>query len=358
MANKEIIIINDIKNLTNFDYQNLVGQYIDYLKKKPFVRAVYQIGAVNDPGISDFDLVVVVDKCNDPLKMNELSILQAQGNDALKYIVFHDIYLYDCESFEDFHYTNYCNSMELLHGISQPVREINRSEIIPLSVQIIFDFISSRLVQFQNFLATGRLSLRGILVRIYSIKHSYMLLRNLGLENQEVLKFIERVKHLRENLDNIDSQTVLNLFLESFFQFSRIVWMAAKYFSERFLLFHSAIEPSNCLKLNQNFNLKFVDCTPDIYRSVKNETMIYYPEEVFYHYHAYTNCSNLIAEKAKYYISCSGNESYDLIQEYTEVLQKRLDAISNHFEFLKKNRAYYAMKGNPGFTVNYNDINI
>ncbi len=356
MVSNNIRVINDIQKLSIDDYQCLVRQYIDYVKEKPFVKSIYQIGSVNDPGISDVDLVVVVDNCCNPHAINQLSINQSQGNNALKYIIFHDIYLYDRESFKNFHYSLYCDNLELLYGEPQPVNKIEASQIDIISLQIIFDFISSRLVQFQQFLASGQLSLRGILVRVSSIKHSYMLLNNLGIEDEEIRKFVERAMDIRKKYTSVNEQTIIKLFLESFYYFSRIVSLAANYFSEKFLNFHSVLEASNSLKINPQFILRFVNQAPDVYRSVKNESTIYYPEEVFYHYLAYTEYSNVISQKARYYLSYCGDESYDLDQAYKDVLKERLSAISSHLKFLKENRAYYAMRGFPGFVVNWNDI--
>ena len=290
--------------------------------------------------------------------MNQLSVRQSFSGNLPKYIFAHDIYLYDCESFKKFNYTNYCDNLELLYGIPQSMIEINKLEQEILSVQIIFDFVSSRLAQFYNFLASGRLGLRGVLLRVSSIKHSNILLKNLGIEDRELGNFVEKVMNVRKSPNSYSEQMVAELFIESFYHFSRVLHLAASYFAENYLNFHSVIDDSNTLKINSQFLIRFVEETPEFYRNLRNEQIVYYPKEIFYHYLAYTEYNNLLGVKAKYLLSCSGDESYELYLKYKSVLKRRLDAMSDHLIFLKKNRAYYAMKGYPGFIVDWESINI
>lgn len=357
MTKQSVTVINDIQKIPQKVYQEIINQYTAYVDRIPFVKSVYQIGSVNNPGISDLDLVVVVDNCYNPLGMNQLSVRNALSGDLLKYIFAHDIYLYDCESFKLFNYTIHCDNLLLLDGKSQAVVEISKSEREVLSIQIIFDFISSRLAQFHSFLADGRLSLRGILLRVSSIKHSNTLLKNLGIKDKEIENFVKKVMEVRENPNSYSEKAIIDLFIASFYHFSRILHLAATYFAENYIDFYSETDASNTMKLNKHFILKFVDNAAEVYKNLINAPIIYYPKEVFYHYLAYTKYHNLIGRKARYYLSYSGGESYELNQKYRNTLGKRLDSISNQLIFLKKNKAYFAMGGNPGFVVDWETIN-
>ena len=356
MTKKAVTVINDIQKIPHEIYQEIINQYIAYVDRIPFVKSVYQIGSLNNPGISDLDLVVVVDNFYNPLGMNQLSVGNSLSGDLLKYIFAHDIYLYDCESFKQFKYTIHCNNLLLLHGKPQTVAEISKSEQEVLSIQIIFDFISSRLAQFHSFLAGGRLSLRGILLRVSSIKHSNILLKNFGIEDKEIENYVNKVMEVRENPNSYSEKAIFDLFLRSFYHFSRVLHLAATYFTENYLHFYSEIDASNMMKINKHFMIKFVEDTPEIYKNINNSSIIYYPKEVFYHYLAYTEYHNLIGRKARYHLSYSGNESYELNQKYRNTLEKRLDSISNHLIFLKNNKAYFAMGGNPGFVIDWETI--
>ena len=358
MSSHKISVVNDIRQIQQETYQEIINDYVTCASKTPNFLSVYQIGSLNNPGISDLDLVVVVENCLDPLEMNRLSVRNSLSSDLARYIFAHDIYLYDQESFKKIKYTIHCNDLFLLHGKPQTIVEMSKAEEKVLSVQIIFDFISTRLAQFHSFLAIGRLSLRGILLRVSSIKHSNDLLENLGIYDKEIRKFVEKVLEVRKTPGSYSEQLVINMFIESFYYFSRVLHLAAIYFAENYLCFYSEIDSSNSMKINKQFFLKFVENAPEVYKNIINSPIIYYPKEVFYHYLAYTEYNNLIGKKARYHLSYSGDESYEPNKTYENTLKKRLDSISNHLIFLKKNRAYFAMRGNPGFVVDWESIDI
>jgi hypothetical protein len=55
-------INDDCKKVTLGDYDNALMSYIEKIKNNPSVLGVYQIGKVHAPGISDIDLVIVVEE--------------------------------------------------------------------------------------------------------------------------------------------------------------------------------------------------------------------------------------------------------------------------------------------------------
>jgi predicted SAM-dependent methyltransferase len=358
VAIKNISIVKDIEVLTLEHYKNVISQYVDHLKRFPFVKALYQIGSVNDPGISDIDLIVVVDDCIDMLGINQLSVYNNNNSFLINYLFIHDIYLYNTASFKNLPYSIYFDELKLLYGEPQSIEIPTQEETNALALQIVFDFVSSRLTQFQRLLAAGRLGVRGTLVRLASIKYSYMLLNKLGIQDDEIQHFVARILDMRKDYRKINERELTSTFFESFYYFSRIVLLAAAYFSDHYLNFWGAVDFSNSLRLDRDFSLKFRPETPNLYRQITIEPIIYYPPPVFYHYLAYTETSNLLAEKARLYLSSSGGERYDLERDYKMTLQKRLESISDHFAFLKRNHASYAMAGHPGFSVDWDTIEL
>jgi SAM-dependent methyltransferase len=356
VATKNISVVKDVQAVALEHYTNVIGQYVNHLKKFQFVKALYQIGTVKDPGISDIDLIVVVEDCLDILGMNQLSIYNNHNNALIKYLFIHDIYLYDTISFKNLPYNIYYDNLELLYGQPQPIEIPAQEQIDALALQIVFDFVSSRLTQFQRLLAAGQLGVRGTLVRLASIKHSYMLLNKLGIEDAEIQRFVARILDMRQDYQKVNERELASTFFESFYYFSRIVCLAAAYFSDHYLNFWGRVDFSNSLRLDRDFSLRFRPETPNLYRQVTIEPTIYYPPPVFYHYLACTETSNLLARKARLYLSSSGGERYDLERSYKLTLEKRLGAISDHLVFLKRNHASYAMAGHPGFSVDWDTI--
>lgn len=351
MYNSKIQLVRDITNIVHEDYNNAINLYIGHISKLPFVKSVYQIGSVKDPGISDLDLIVVVDEYYDPLKIGLLSIFRNNIHSQSKNIFIHDIYLYDQHTFRKILYSNYCDNIKLLYGIEQQLDIPDRLELNILSVQIIFDFVASRLAQFNQFLASGRISLRSILVRVSSIKHSYSLLSRLGINDSEIQDFICNVEKMRKEHERFSDNDILETFLDSFYFFSRIVHLASKYFIEKYLKFHTDIDASNSLKFDSLFTIKFVKDAPKYYKEVKAEQNIYYPQEVFFHYLAYVESKSIFAERAKHHLCFSGDEYYDFHKDYISTLNKRLETLSDHQLFLDLAKADFSMGGFPGFSI-------
>ena len=282
MGRQKIQFVRDITKIDHEVYNTVIDRYITHISKLSFVKSVYQIGSVKDPGISDLDLVVVVNECHDLLEIGLLSVFRNNIHRQAKNVFLHDIYLYDQHSFKRFLYSNYSDNMKLLHGVDQQLDVPDQSELDILSMQIIFDFVASRLAQFHQFHASGRISLRGILVRVSSIKHSYSLLTKLGIIDSEIQDFIYKVEKMRREHEKITDKDILETFLASFYFFSRIVHLASSCFVEKYLNFHTVPDASNSLKLNSQFTIKFVDNAPGYYKTVNVEPIVYYPREVFF----------------------------------------------------------------------------
>ncbi|MFV1976122.1 MAG: hypothetical protein ACC651_10255, partial [Candidatus Scalindua sp.] len=73
MSNK-LSVINDLNEISKNDYKKVIDDYIDAISSNPTVSAVYKMGNISEPGISDIDLIVVVKDCMDPVNIHKLSI--------------------------------------------------------------------------------------------------------------------------------------------------------------------------------------------------------------------------------------------------------------------------------------------
>ena len=350
----DLQVIDDIMPLRQEDYQNTIDAYIESVKTLRNVKAVYQIGSTGIPGISDIDLIVVTEPVFDPVTIGNFSVLRSKPDRNTRYIFIHDMYVYDTGSFKQVHFSNYCDNLNLIYGEEQEVEPVSAEEKAPLALQFLFDFISSRLVQFQQNLVQGKLSKRGTLVRVSSIRHSYALLNSLGIHDPQLDEFCAAVTGMRENAATVSNDEIIDSFMRSFYLFSRIVRLASDYFFETYLPFYTEFDTSNCLKINPHFLLNFIKDSEERYRQVVRETVIYYPEPVLYHYLAYCVDGGVFSSHMKNLLAYSGDEQYSLSPVYRTVLEKRLRAIADQHRFIRKNRASFAMSGYPGFLINPN----
>ncbi len=351
MSNK-LSVINDLHEIAEDDYNRVINDYIDAVSSNPAVSAIYKMGNISDPGISDLDLIVVAKDCRDSMNIHKLSINNSGRSDLFNKVFLHDIFLCDTSVIRKIRYTSLCDNLELLFGDDQKIMSIGEKELGPLSLQIIFDFVSSRLVQFKQYMSAGSIGIRGTLVRVSSIRHSYNLLKNLGVNDKETESFISQVTEMRKNSRTINDDDIIDLFLRSFKMFEKIVQLAADCFFDKYLNFFSAVDPSNSLKLNNMFNLKFLAIPLGDGANTNSSVSIFYPEATFYHYLEYTKGSHPIASIASNYLSITGGERYDLSEAYKQTLEKRVSLISKQLTFLTRNRVNFAMCGYPGFIIN------
>jgi len=353
MNNYNPLLIKDFQPLTKHHYDVYLAHYVSYTSQFPFVKAIYQLGSVGQPGLSDLDVIVVVDDVVDPLAMNKLSVFQSQKDPLFRYLFIHDIYLFNESSFKQIHYIHYSNRLQLLYGNDLLNPEYEPAHGQPLSIQIVFDFISSRLIQFENFLASPKLGLRGLLVRVSSLRHSYFLLKQCGIQDKETEQFIEKINDFRASIPNGSAEDIWQLFLQSFHYFRRIVLLAADFFENKYLLYQSPVAKSSFLQLNAQFGLRFTS-NYDIQKSIDSQCKeIEYPAAVFYHYLGYCKGNSLVAEAARASLAYTGEEVFALSSEYEEALLRRAHAVSAHRAFLAANRAQFAMGGHVGFEVGW-----
>ena len=58
MGEPGLRIRRDVEEFDPASYEAAAEQYVRHARTLPFVRAVYTFGGINDPGISDLDLLV------------------------------------------------------------------------------------------------------------------------------------------------------------------------------------------------------------------------------------------------------------------------------------------------------------
>lgn len=351
MNDIRIEIVKDIQAVDQHVYTAAIDSYISMIKQNASVKAVYQMGSVKNPGISDIDLIVVVENAADPVSLRRISINHSGLPQGYRGLFIHDVYLHDTTTFKDLVYITYCDNLKQLYGEALPCHEAGATDEQILALHYIFDFIASRLAQFTSFLMSRKISYRGLLVRVASIKHSYWLLNKLDIYDKDLESYIARIDRCRRDHDKITQNEALQLFLDAFYYFNLIVEHAALFFQENHLTFFTPVDSANSLKLNPNFSVKFTDDAKSLYRSPRLENQIYYPSPVFYHYIAYTQTKTPFGDAAKWRLSCSGDELFMLSASYMNTLERRLSAMTRHLQFLMAAKAGFAMKGNAGFVA-------
>lgn len=333
-------------------YDDVIQSYLSKIRDNPHIRAVYQIGSIGNPGISDVDLVVVVDGAHAPYSLNALSVFRGEAPDSLvRYIFPHDVYLFDSASFEDIHYSIYADDLTLLYGEPQPLSVCTADERRWLSLQILLDFTALRLGQFKQLWSGGTIDARGVLLRTASIRHSCRMLRDLGVPVPSVEDYSRRVAGARDRYADLEPHEILGLFEESFVQFSEVARKAAACFAERALSYYSDVDVSSALRVNPGQLLRFTDRVIQENSAGSDPSTIHYPKAALFHYLAFTRVECSVGYAAARQLAHAGDEVYEMHPGYEVVLRRRLEAISMHHQFLSQNSLAFAMKGVPGFVA-------
>lgn len=350
-------VASNVQPLGHEHYAAALDHYLAQIQPNPHVRAVYQIGSIGTPGVSDLDLVVVVDRVRDPFWLKQLSVHATAPPDLVRYIFPHDVYVYDVASFRNVRQTLFADNLTLRYGEPQPVTPADPDEMRWLSLQILFDFTVSRLAQFKSMLATGKIDVRGVLLRVASIKHSLALLQNLGEDLPHVSSFADRITAARDDAANVSPDEARALFEEAFTHFSLVAEAAASYFTRHALTYYGDAEISSLLKLNAHQLLRFADGASHVNAPGGDPLTVVYPAAAFFHFLAFTRYDHFVGRSARAHLAYAGDEVYELHAEYERVLRTRLQALSDHYDFLRANDLRFAMSGTPGLLPSWSGPN-
>ncbi|MFW5690258.1 MAG: hypothetical protein ACOCVI_03650 [Planctomycetota bacterium] len=352
---QNLTIAESVPSISEDVYRTAITQYLQRVGGNPHLLAVYQMGSISHPGVSDMDLIVVTDDAIDPLKLSELSVFRGMTAE-IKQVFAHDVCLFNRSAFKDVRRIIYVDNLTLLHGDAQPVDDLSDEEDRILALQVLFDFSASRLAQFKAMLSAGQIDTRGVLLRVASIKHSAKLLARLGISDSSLDAFVEKVLDIRARVRATSPTDIGNLFVESLGQFTRVVVLASQVLENEFLGFYCPPSPATRLLLNGGQSMAF--CSPEQISDARihEPGTVWYPTAAFCHFAASARGDSFAARRANQQLAWGGDEQFDLDQRYFDGRHRRLAAISDHDAFLHHNRLTFAMKGHPGFVYSPHGI--
>lgn len=180
------------------EYDKNEREFVNYFQRHPVVAAVYKIGGVSDPGISDLDLILVLRE-NRVLEHRDYEFLTMVDN----YIFAHRPFVIPETLFPYIHYFFYASNLRNLAGESYTfARPVSSTEGKQLSWFICAEAAVGRLCDIA-YQSTWRrnISLRKMLLKLNSIKHNITLLRNIDetIVNTESYAFVSQISELRKS---------------------------------------------------------------------------------------------------------------------------------------------------------------
>lgn len=185
-------IIDYPKAHTIEDYKSAIDSHVQEFSKVDGVIAVYQIGGVSTPGISDIDLVVVFE---DQYKYdkNPRLINSSTGN----YLFTHGLYGASLSHFKESLKFTFFHNHKLLYGetfeLKNPIKD---SDQTVLKEQIALEFLIKMYINLIVQKSYRTIKLRSLFLHIKALPYDFEFL---NIKPNEILKLIEEGIYLRNN---------------------------------------------------------------------------------------------------------------------------------------------------------------
>lgn len=178
--------VHDLVAMTAADYEGAVARYVGVCADLPGVRAIYQFGSVGAPGVSDLDLIVVLDDevTEGSADLARLSIAHPswRGDETLARCFIHDVLVCSVEVFRFIDWFIVGGEMTLVAG--RPVERCRPDDANRVMIALVqgLDFCIGRLHEFARLGARPRVSMRWLIPQLWSATHTLGILRQVGAE--------------------------------------------------------------------------------------------------------------------------------------------------------------------------------
>ena len=219
MENK---VINDIRKIKLDQYVDFTNYLAEYLIAYPQVLAVYQMGGWTQPGISDIDLIVVVNQPinSHPKPLNLLNKALARNIDE-EYMLMHAPFVISEEAFKNLNLFFYCSDLKRLKGKEISINK-NPHDLQELAE--LYKLVSVLTHTYPRFFSfEKKKSLRSFLTFAYSLKHTYRIIREFdsSYTDNEIADYVLQMTNLRKKV--IEETTLVETEVEDLIKLGIIV---------------------------------------------------------------------------------------------------------------------------------------
>ena len=188
-------------------YHEAVDTYSAWLAQDPGVLSVYQIGDVGAPGLSDIDLVVVLDPLC--LKGKEFRFRRDFLPSDLQYLVMHDAVFLSESLFEQIFELLPVFDLQHRAGrvLKQPARPNPPS---PFTFHVLLNDLAviSLSEEYKVLSRSKTLHLRNTIARINSLKYPLLMISSLGRPVQGAEEFEQAISKFRKQFFELDEKEV------------------------------------------------------------------------------------------------------------------------------------------------------
>jgi hypothetical protein len=201
-------MIYDIKKLKTKDYEVVIQEVVNFLSKYKIVKSIYQIGGVSAPGISDLDLVIILDDNAKEFTKIWHDYMSQQSENS-KYIFTHYPLLFNKSIVESGEFLEIYPIFSLKHIFGEKYAiTVKSNEFSDIS-----NFLDLNLKFWAFEFRSKENSIRQSLLRLHSLKYPIqMYLRILNVDNNKYIEYIDKIVTLRVNCFNMkDVEEEINI---------------------------------------------------------------------------------------------------------------------------------------------------
>jgi hypothetical protein len=180
-------------------YENTVDKIVDFLKQEESIQAIYRLGNVNHPGISDIDIVVLF-KDGEKCTLNPYGLL----NEGDKYLLTHELFGASEKQFKKVIQYSFWDNLECIWG--EPIDLESNKEVFSkdersfYKKQVGLEFLQKNYIELSVQKKYGVIKLRSLIQEIKGVRYD---LAFLNIQNMEINKcmnhFLKRLDHWFES---------------------------------------------------------------------------------------------------------------------------------------------------------------
>lgn len=191
-------LVNKPERIELIKYEQALCAYVDKVLQTNDILSIWTMGSVGSPGLSDLDVIVVLNDDFDRHKSRRLSV--AGINDKL--FIHGPIIIPESMSCE-FQWLIYATNLQKIYGEGdlQDFNKVKKSHVEPLVAAYLVDFCESRMLQYATVEATGCADIRSWLTRTWSVLHSVNIIRDyfkVEILPAHIGELVEKVKIPRQ----------------------------------------------------------------------------------------------------------------------------------------------------------------
>ncbi len=185
-------------------YEKLISKYVEKVKHVDGVKAIMQMGSFTAPGLSDIDIIVVVDNDNFP-KWEDISIKLLLKEEKGYEVIAHDVFVYPEYLSNYIEGLFYIDRKIMLYG-EEIGGKLPAKMIEELKLILSFEYTINRLEILAMMVSSTQINIREILLYISTLRHTYTLLNSFKIiDDEECERRIAEIENLRLlSIDNGD----------------------------------------------------------------------------------------------------------------------------------------------------------